>query len=103
MVSSFTAWHARSGILNGSDNADISAAAAQIAAHVLADVGHRRRVAFPNAGNRRHDLSGRAIPALKGVVVDKRLLHHVQGAGRSGEPFYGCQLTSIGLERERQT
>ena len=38
----------------------------------------RRGVAFVDTGNRRHDLAGRAVAALQGVVIDECLLHGMQ-------------------------
>jgi ferredoxin len=61
------------GILDGSDDADIGGAAAEIAAHVLADLVGRPRMPLVHAGNGGHDLARRAVAALQRVVVDAKM------------------------------
>ncbi len=63
----------------------IGGAAAEIAAHILADVGVRLRMALFDTGYGAEDLARRAIAALEGVVIDKGLLHGVQRAIRFGQ------------------
>ena len=77
------------GLLDGGDDVRIGGAAAEIAAHVFADVGVAVGVAFLHAADRRHDLPGRAVAALEGVVVDEGLLHRMQRAVAAGETLDG--------------
>src|SRR5438067_1182059 len=65
----------------------VSGAAAEITAHVLADIGIVRRMPLPDAGNRREDLARRAIAALERVLIDERLLHRMELAVDAGEAF----------------
>jgi hypothetical protein len=58
----------------------ISAAAADTAAHELADLGVRTRAALRQQAGRRDDLARRAIAALEPVVLDERGLERVQSA-----------------------
>src|SRR5882762_10467448 len=88
--------------LNRGKNADVRAAAAEVAAHVFANLVRGARVAFPDARNRGHDLARRAIPALQGVVIDEGLLHGVQRAGGSGHAFDGGDLPVVGLHGKRE-
>ena len=44
------------------------------------------RMAFGDAGDRRHDLAGRAVAALERVVIDEGLLHRMQRAVGRGIP-----------------
>src|SRR5258708_40063245 len=83
------------GILDGGDNADVSAAATKIAAHIFADLVRRAGMALMDAGHRRHDLTGRAIAALQRVVVDEGLLHRVRRAVRGREPLAGQPPSEI--------
>jgi len=76
--------HARVGRFDCSNDVRIGGTTAQVAAHVFADVGIGARVAFVDAGDRRHDLTGCAIAALEGIVIDESLLHRVQRAVRAG-------------------
>src|SRR5215475_7119951 len=56
----------------------------QISAHELSDAHVRSRLAVADACDSRHDLAGRAIPALECIMIDKGLLHGMKrGAGRS--------------------
>src|SRR5207249_1375382 len=71
------------------DDAHVSAAAAEVAAEVLADLVVVAGVALPDAGQAGHDLAGRAVAALQRVVVDERLLQRVQPAVRPGDAFDG--------------
>ena len=74
---------------DGGDDVRIGGAAAEIAAHVFADLVVVARVALVHAGHGRQDLAGRAIAALEGVLVDEGLLHRVQGPVRRGQAFDG--------------
>ena len=55
-----------------------------------------------DARQRRHDLSRRAVPALKGVVVDERLLHGVQLLRRA-DALDGGDFAAFQREGQRQT
>ena len=45
------------------------------------------RMAFLHAGNRGHDLTGRAVATLKAVLVDERILHRMQRSIGTSEAF----------------
>jgi hypothetical protein len=60
-------------------------------------------MAFVNTGDRRHDLSRRAVTALQCVVVNECLLHRVKLSIRRRKAFDGHQFTPIGLNRRRKT
>src|SRR5262245_40544167 len=66
------------GVLDGGDDVGVGAAAADVAAHLLADLGVRAGVPFGEQADPRADLAGGAVAALKGVAVDERLLERVQ-------------------------
>src|SRR4051812_46800642 len=91
------------GVAHRFDNADIGAAATQVAAHPLADLRVRQfdrpraadvggcrtdraRAYFAEHCHRRADLSRRAVAALEAVVLDERRLHRMQ-RGTVGEAF----------------
>nr|GFD56033.1 hypothetical protein [Tanacetum cinerariifolium] len=67
------------GLLDGGDDVGIGGAAAQVAAHGLADFDGRAvaRVRVGEQRGGRHNLARRAVAALKSVVLDKRGLHGV--------------------------
>ena len=90
------------GLIDRVDDVRIGRAAAQVAAHVFADFGVALGVAFLDAGDRRHDLAGRAVAALEGVVIDEGLLHRMQRAVRLGEAFDGGDLLALDARGERQ-
>jgi hypothetical protein len=69
-------------------NIRIGAAAAQVAAHLLADVVVSGPAAFLEERCRGHNLAGCAVAALKAVVIQERLLHGMQFAAPS-EPLDG--------------
>src|SRR5262249_47242582 len=58
----------------------IGAAAADVAAHELANLIGALGLAFRDQPGGRADLTGRAIATLERVVVDERLLQGMQGA-----------------------
>ena len=60
------------------DDVRVRGAATDIAAHVLTNLGIVIRVPFGYASHRRHNLAGRAVSALKGIVIDESLLHRMQ-------------------------
>ena len=49
------------------------------------DLVGRGGVALVDASYRRHDLAGRAVAALQGIVIDEGLLHGMQVAIRRRE------------------
>ncbi len=63
---------------HGGHDVRIRSAAAQIAAHPLADLVVTSRVAFVDACQAAHDLSGGAVAALKGIVPDESGLQHME-------------------------
>src|SRR5256885_7709658 len=65
-------------ILNCCDDMVVGSAAAQIAAHPIADFLRRTGVPLCDAGDAGHDLSGRAIAALEGVSLDESRLQWMQ-------------------------
>src|SRR5213083_1154996 len=66
------------GISNRSDDVGIGAAATDIAAHVLANLGVCMGNPFVHQPHAGADLAGRAVTALKSVALDKRFLKRVQ-------------------------
>ena len=62
----------------------------------------RRGVALVDTRNRRHDLAGRAVAALQGVVIDECLLHGMQFTIRGRQAFDRCDLASVRLRRQCQ-
>src|SRR4051794_35027805 len=90
-----------SGLFHGRDNVWIGSAAADVAAHVLANVVIAARVALLHTTDCRHDLSRRAITALERILVDKGLLHRVQLV-TSRESLDGEDLLSLRGKRQCQ-
>src|SRR5882672_388919 len=72
--------HGALGLSNSVHDVGISGAAAQVSAHEFANLGAIARMPLPNTADRRDDLPGRAVAALKGVMIDESLLHRVQCA-----------------------
>src|SRR5436305_13237530 len=91
----------RRGLLHRGDDVGIGGAAADIAAHIFADVGVAAGMSLLHAGYRRHDLSRRAVTALERIVVDESLLHRMQAIA-GGETFDGGDLLALRRKRERQ-
>src|SRR5687768_17218465 len=71
-------------VLDGRDDVVVGSAAAQIAAHPLADLRRRAGVALGDAGDAGHDLPGCAIAALERIALDEGGLQRV-------EPLALCQ------------
>src|SRR6266849_2462089 len=88
--------------LDRSHDSDVSAAAAEVPAHVLPDLIGRAGVALLDAGDRGHDLAGGAVTALIGVVVQEGLLHRVQAAVRARDPFDSGDPLPLSLHGERE-
>jgi hypothetical protein len=66
------------GLDHGIDDMRITSTPADIAAHLPLYGFAFERVTFSQQSNRRYDLSGRAIPALKTIVPYKSRLHRMQ-------------------------
>src|SRR6185312_2410472 len=64
-------------VADGGDDVRVRRAAADVAAHELADVGVGPGAALVEQRDRGHDLPGSAVAALETVVPDERLLHRV--------------------------
>ena len=79
----------------------IGGAAAEVAAHELGDVLVAGGVALLEQLDGGHDLPGRAVAALEGVVLDERLLHRVQLAVRR-EALDRRDLAALAGDGERQ-
>src|SRR4051794_33576737 len=60
------------------DDVGVGAAAADVAAHLLADVVVGTGVPLGEQSDARADLAGRAVAALEAVVLDERRLERVQ-------------------------
>src|SRR5690242_15257107 len=58
-------------------------------------------MAFIHAADRGHDLAWGAIPALKGIVIDKCLLHWMQ-IGTVGQAFDRCDVVTFSSNGERE-
>src|ERR1700733_4653535 len=72
----------------------VSRAAADVAAHPLADLLIGRRMALTDAAHSGHDLAGGTEAALERVLVDKRLLDRMKPAVR-GQPLDGSDLPPV--------
>src|SRR5262245_63604636 len=73
-------------VLNRSDDVEVGAAAADVAAHQLTDVVRRARMAFGHQTNGGADLSWCAVATLECVVIDEGLLERVKRSVLS-KPF----------------
>ena len=58
-------------------------------------------MAFVDARDRRHDLPGRAVAALEGILIDEGLLHRMQLAV-CARPSIVVMLRPCAADRERQ-
>src|SRR5215471_5133225 len=76
-------------LLNRCDNVGVSAAAANIAAHELADFLRGFCPTLRDQSCRRADLPRRAVAALERIMVDERLLQRMQRA-------LGCETLNRG-------
>ena len=65
-------------VLDCRDDVIVGAAAAQVAAHPVADFLRRAGMTLVDAGDAGHDLPGRAVAALEGVALDEGGLQRVQ-------------------------
>ena len=88
-------------LLDRRDDVGIGAAAADVAAHQLADLVGGLRLAFGDQPGRRADLSRRAVAALERVMVDERLLQRMQRAVRR-QAFDRGDLGAVLHDGQRQ-
>ena len=89
------------GVRDRGDDVGVGAATADVAAHPLADLGIRSRVALLDTADAGHDLPGRAVAALERVFVDEGLLQRMKPA-IALEPLDGGDLRTVMHHRERQ-
>src|SRR5207237_4180597 len=68
------------GLLHRFDDAEVTAAAADVAGHPLANLVLRSRVPFANQRRCGTDLTGRAVAALESVVADECRLNGLQSS-----------------------
>src|SRR4029453_17595839 len=94
--------HAELGLFHGRDNVGIGPAAADIPTHVFADRWVTCSMPFIHTADGRHDLSRCAIAALKRVMVDEGLLHRMQLAVWTGDPFDRCDRVTLDTCRESE-
>ena len=87
--------------LDRRDDIRVGAAAAEVAAHRLADLVARPGVAFADQADGRADLAGRAVAALEGVVVDEGLLQRVKRVAL-GEGLRSSSPRPVVHDREGQ-
>jgi hypothetical protein len=79
----------------------IAGAPAEIALEALAYLLLRRTGVLLEEARRRHDHPGRAVPALEGVMLVKRLLDRMQGSVRR-EPLDRRDLSVLRLDGEHR-
>src|SRR3954453_10432389 len=84
------------------DDAAVRAAAADVAAHPLADFVIAAGMPFLQQRDGRTDLTRRAVAALESVVADERGLHRVQSSVRRKTFDRGDPLARV-HDRKRQT
>ena len=90
------------GIEHGCDDARVGAAAADIAAHPLADaLGVVAGLAFAQQADGAHDLARRAVAALEAVMGDEGGLHRMQPVA-FGEAFDRQDLGAVEADGERE-
>ena len=86
--------------LHRAKNAHVRAAAAQIRHHVPANViVGRRRIRFEQS-LRAHDHARDAITALRGLLIDERLLQRTRIVGRAQS--FDCRNLASGKRRDRR-
>src|SRR5919198_2622343 len=94
--------HAAARGLNRPDDVRIRTAAAQVSAHLLPHVIVGRSARFVEQRCRRHDLTGGAVSALEGIVLDERVLHRVEHAV-AFQTFDGDDIVAFVHHRKRET
>src|SRR5262245_3338727 len=87
--------------LDGGDDVRVSAAAADVAAHLLPHLVVAPGPALVEQRDRAHDLSRGAVAALERIVGDERGLHRVEFVA-PGETLDGRDLGALGGDREGQ-
>src|SRR5438105_4499170 len=80
-------------VLDGGNNVRVGAATAEIAAHLLADFSVRMSMLLMQQPQRGADLARCAIAALKGIVLDERLLQGMKPVA-GGQALDGCYSRS---------
>src|SRR5476649_212589 len=90
-------------LFDGSDYLRVSGASAKITAHVFLNISIRFGMPFPNTSDGRHNLTRRAIAALKAVLVDECLLHRVQFAIAPRKPLNGFDTLALRRDGQSQT
>ncbi len=92
------------GLLDRAHDLHVAAAAADVAAHPLADLLGGAGVPFLDAADAGHDLPRRAEPALEGVLLDERPLQRMQFTVLAtwGEPLDGGDLGALQAPCQRQ-
>src|SRR3981189_3241100 len=90
-------------LLDGVHDVRVGRAAAEIATHILADVGVGCRVSFLYAGHRRDDLARSTIATLERIVIDKGLLHWVQRAVRLRQTLDSDDVATLERGNQSQT
>src|SRR5438093_9990622 len=88
--------------LNSCDDVRVRAAAAQVSAHLLPHVVVARSARFVEQGGCRHDLTGCAVSALEGIVLDEGFLDRMQNAV-SFQSFDRDDVVVVMHDGERET
>src|SRR4029453_18350007 len=88
-------------LADGGDDVGIGAAAAEVAAHELADLRVGTRTPLFEERERGHDLAGGAVAALEPVVADERRLHRMQ-LSIGGQPLDRGDRPAVALRGESQ-
>src|ERR1700730_12779018 len=89
-------------LVNSLHDVGVSRAAAEVAAHILADVGVGTSVSLLHARDRRYDLPRRAIATLERVVIDKGLLHRVERPVRLRQAFNRGDVSTVDRSSQSQ-
>src|SRR6266487_4925504 len=87
-------------LADGSADVGISGAAAEVATHPLTDLRVAGGVSFFKQSNRRHDLTGRAVAALEGIMDKEGALHGMQ-LRTLGQSLDGRHLVAFAGDRKR--
>src|SRR5271169_6991165 len=91
--------HSGGGAFDGSQDADVAAAAADVVVERLGGLSpRRRRVSVEQCLGRDQD-AGQAIAALAGLLIEKGLLQRVRPVGRAEALYRGDRLA--GDRRQR--
>ena len=92
---------ARAGFHRRIDNRAVARAAAEIARDMINDLLPRRLLARVIKREQRHDETRRAEAALRGMIVDKGLLHGMQFSA-DGQIINRDQFLAINLARAEE-